>query len=248
MSSDNFEKQIKAKLEARSIQPTENAWERLSLQLDEKPQDKPSQKKYWYYGVAASVIGLFIAVGILMSGADNAVHNSERLVETPSQNIENELESTPLNSKVAEYNEKQDILPVVNEARDFRIAKVESKVKSPTDDPKQAEQTPAELEMSTALIDSLIYINSADQLLAEIEGLIDNPDLSSDAEIEQLLLQAHMRLAVQDSKPYDAYAVDADALLRDVENDIDMSFRERVLESLISHYRMLKTAVADRRN
>jgi len=55
MAHDNIDKHIKEKLEQRAIQPSSEAWDKLSNMLDE--ENKESNKKgYYKYFVAASVL------------------------------------------------------------------------------------------------------------------------------------------------------------------------------------------------
>ncbi|WP_373940640.1 hypothetical protein OEG92_10220 [Polaribacter sejongensis] len=51
METNNIDKNIKEKLDNRTINPSASAWERLSAQLDEQPKQK---KKGWFFYVGAS--------------------------------------------------------------------------------------------------------------------------------------------------------------------------------------------------
>ncbi|CAM1352582.1 hypothetical protein [Tenacibaculum halocynthiae] len=61
MKEDRIDKIIKSKLDNRSIEPSNSAWERLSNQLDEN-QYKTKNKKKIYYGYAASLL-LLLSIG-----------------------------------------------------------------------------------------------------------------------------------------------------------------------------------------
>jgi len=57
MGHDSVDKHIKGKLEQRSIQPSSEAWGKLSNMLDEE-NEQPNKKRYFRYAVAASVVFL----------------------------------------------------------------------------------------------------------------------------------------------------------------------------------------------
>ncbi|NQY28048.1 MAG: hypothetical protein HRT69_01090 [Flavobacteriaceae bacterium] len=57
MGHDNIDKHIKGKLEQRVIQPSSEAWAKLSSMLDEENQQS-NKKGYYKYAVAASIVFL----------------------------------------------------------------------------------------------------------------------------------------------------------------------------------------------
>ena len=73
-----FEEKIKEKLDERVITPSNNSWERLSQQLDEKqqPLTKSKRIKDWYR-VAAIFVGVLFITSILVY--QNSTHNKTGL-------------------------------------------------------------------------------------------------------------------------------------------------------------------------
>lgn len=62
MKTNKFDKDIKEKFDNRTFKPSDSAWERLSMQLDE--QSKEKQKGWFFYiGIAASIL-LLVSIGI----------------------------------------------------------------------------------------------------------------------------------------------------------------------------------------
>ena len=84
MEPHKFDKQIQETLENRRLQPSNDAWKKLSNRLDENT--KKQNKAYWYTGVAASIVGLlFIAVQFYNTNAKEPV-----IVDTPTvKQVEN---------------------------------------------------------------------------------------------------------------------------------------------------------------
>ncbi|MCB0445367.1 MAG: hypothetical protein KDC68_06915, partial [Gelidibacter sp.] len=70
----------------------------------------------------------------------------------------------------------------------------------------------------------------------------------SDEAIDALLNQAQKEITLQKLYNEDVKTVDANALLQDVETDLQQSFRDKVFEALQTSYDKVKTAVAQRNN
>ena len=114
METNNIDKNIKDKLDNRTINPSASAWERLSAQLDEQPKQK---KKGWifYMGAAASVL-LLVSVGFLFLNKNEDVAPLEIIVENPIDTITidakidqfiNEIPAEEAIVKIDEVEEKQ---------------------------------------------------------------------------------------------------------------------------------------------
>jgi len=70
----------------------------------------------------------------------------------------------------------------------------------------------------------------------------------SDAEINTLLDQAQKEISLHRLYNETTKKVDANALLEDVEADLEQSFRNRAFKAIKSGYKYVKTAVAERNN
>src|SRR5690606_31570796 len=66
----------------------------------------------------------------------------------------------------------------------------------------------------------------------------------TETDIDSLLKKAQQSLAVKSIK--NTYNIDAQALLEDVEEDIESSFRDKVFETIKTGYKKVKTAVVQR--
>ena len=70
MAPIKMEENFKERLDKRRITPSESAWEKLSLKLDEN--DKSGNKKYfWWIGIAASIIGVLLISNIVFNTNQN---------------------------------------------------------------------------------------------------------------------------------------------------------------------------------
>ena len=81
MAPIKFDEHIKEKLEGRNIQPSNQAWNKLSERLDVHEKNK-NHKGYWWLGIAASVIGILFVVSQFFNH-DIKVETNTKVAETP---------------------------------------------------------------------------------------------------------------------------------------------------------------------
>ena len=70
MAPIKFEENIREKLQERELQPSKEAWNKLSVTLEKKPQKK-NNRKLWL-AVAAGFAGILIVVSFLLDNNNNA--------------------------------------------------------------------------------------------------------------------------------------------------------------------------------
>lgn len=79
METNKIDTEIKKKLADRTFTPSNSAWERLSVQLDEQPKQQKT-KWFLYVSVAASIV-LLLTIGIQFFSVDNeTIFPQEELV------------------------------------------------------------------------------------------------------------------------------------------------------------------------
>jgi len=86
------------------------------------------------------------------------------------------------------------------------------------------------------------------EVVAKILDIQKNKTAFSDAEINSLLTDALKDIKTQQLLNRATGKVDATALLADVEDEIDHSFKEKVLLALRESYQTVKTAVVQSNN
>nr|WP_299000432.1 hypothetical protein [uncultured Allomuricauda sp.] len=236
---EKFEKHIKEKLETRKINPSANAWEKISHELS--TIQKPKRKRKYGYAIAAGFIGLLIAFGILL-------FNNE-----PNQN------TLPL--------AEEDSLPKEQlkkeRSPEFKAQQMEV-AKSPEETPKEPKYTlvnPVVIEIQETeqinrmpLKDSAVAISEdvintkVNEVMNQVTLLEDMANAEiTDAEVDSLL-RAAQREILTDGLLNPEGKVDAMALLTEVEDELDESFRDQIFEALKQGYLKVRTAVADRNN
>lgn len=223
MEPNRFDNIVKEKLEQRTIQPREMAWDRLDAMLSvaEEKAAKPKKNRTWMY-IAASFLGfLLLGTIFLKQGSNN----------TDVKGTETQIATTPE--------------PAVNAGntgiKDEIVIPVQEQVK------EALAVTPASKTKGNATVAKPIKnkIVTAPETIVSQEAVAEN----TNAEIvNKTLTTEDPTLAVaeidQSKKP--SVKVNANSLLSSVEGELDNSFRAKAMQALVKNYNSVKTSVANR--
>jgi hypothetical protein len=224
MKPNKIDNQIREKLNAREIQPSAQAWDRLDAMLAVSEEKKPKKGYGWFF-VAASTI-LFFGLGFFLfnSSETTEINNSIPVVTT----INEEMDSTETN-KINEIsvNKEQPVL-VQNEVS---FSKTQTNKKP--EEGNKLMKTENVLEEKNASNSQLPTPNtykyvSPENLLAEVQT--GEKVITSDKKISP---KAKMK-------------VDANSLLTTVEKELDENYRETTLDKLNRKFQDAKSALANR--
>jgi hypothetical protein len=261
MAPIKFENDLKDKLEQRKLQPSPDAWKNLQERLDAN-QNKNNNKGFWWFAIAASFVGILIISSMFfnknqsdtieptlvdteqqqMPNANEKfvlpIKKETRVVDESPKTIEDKpVNKMPFNKKSSEskslLQQKQKAL--VKENTKAVVAQTETKINT-----KETAAKPIE-KLSIEEI-------KIQEVVAQVEALKKANNTVSDAEINALLDQAQKEIALHKLYNETTKKVDANALLEDVEADLEQSFRERAFKAIKSGYKYVKTAVAERNN
>lgn len=228
MEPNKFDNIFKEKLEQRTIQPREMAWDRLDAMLSvaEEKAAKPKKNRAWMY-MAASFLG-FLLVGtiFLKQGNDSGTlvknkNNDVQVAVTPEPAVkQDDTNTATAHQEVTTPDEIQV---------ETAVAVAPVKVKRNTIAPKAVKRRvtvtpePMVIQEAVAQNTNTVILNKA---LAT-----EDPTLAV-AEIDE------------SKKP--AIKVNAKSLLSSVEGELDNSFRNKAMQTLVKNYNTVKTSVANR--
>ena len=257
MAPDKFEKYIKEKMRQREITPSEEAWSRIAGQLPEEEEKR--KKPYFWYSIAASFIGILI-IGIYVtqspqpeldspaqvvateednsdSGKDKQLKDAQEIKQIPETKQVEMLVQTP------EKKESDNAVDnMVNETiisspeQELAVAETAIPVKENTIPPGEIKKR-----------EDLIIEAKITEVVAEVRLLEINSEALTEAEVDSLLRKAQGELLKEKIFKSDR-SVDAMALLNEVEDELDRSFRDQIFDRLKSGFNKVRTAVADRNN
>ncbi len=246
MKPNKLENQIKSKLAQRELSPSLQSWSKLSQRLDSFENNK-KKTNYWWLAVAATIVlALFAGVSILTDETEEAI--PLKVVENPNQ--KSEKTESQFNGRFLNPSETMvvespidNIVDKKNNASRQEIFNQEPKLKYT---PVVGEANDTDLNNSKE--DLLDY--EAQKLLevvARIKQLNERNNQVTEAEVDSLLKAAQKDIFKQKLINETTKTVDANALLLEVEDELNGSFKAKVYEALKSGFISVKTAVADRK-
>jgi hypothetical protein len=247
MAPNKFEKHIKKELQEREIQPSANAWESLSERLD---ADLPKSKKrdYFWYGIAASIIGLLIISVLYFSPQNNANTPEVQFVETNEEIKEavpyKDVITEHVEESVVENNLKNDTpkeheIPTIENS----ITEIENQVVIA--DKTESNDFENSLDAKSTGPEQEVINIKVLEIVAAVDSIEQNNSALTDAEVEELLRNAQEEI-LREKLFKSNGTIDAMALLTEVEDELDKSFRDQIFESLKTGFLKVRTAVADR--
>ena len=252
MAPINFENKIKDKLDERMLKPSTDAWGKLSNRLAN--QDKKNNKKpYWWLGLAASIVGVLFVVSPFLNN-DTKVNDAPKIVNTPEV-----IQQSKTNRVVVDNDEVIDNVEDVQvKAKRETIQKVEAQKLVNTK--KEQELVASVIELTIVSKEKTNSVATAElpkkhmtfekqkiqDVIAQVQNMQDKNIVITDADIEVLLQEAQKEIKRNRLYNETTGVVDANALLQDVEAELNQSFRSKVFEALKSSYNSVKTAVAQR--
>lgn len=224
MKPNKIDNQIREKLNAREIQPSTQAWDRLDAMLAVS-EEKKSKKGYGWFFVAASTI-LFFGLGFFLFNSNETaeINNSNPIVTT----INEEIDSVGTNKVNQISVEKEQPVLVQNEVN-F----------SKTQTNKKSEETNKLMETEN-ILEEKISPNSQ----------LRTPNTYKYVSPENLLaeVQTGEKVITSDKKtsPKAKMKVDANSLLTNVEKELDENHKETTFDKLNRKFKDAKSALANR--
>lgn len=218
MEPNKMEKDFKEKLEQRTIQPSEMAWDRLDAMLSVAENKKPEKKRTWLYMAAAFLV--FLLVGVLFlnqekenSGIENtnSVVTNEDNTQKGSEPVNNETLVAPVHTQEA----------VAHQSLLHQNKKVNAGTAN-TNTEKSTQALPEEVIASNEKKESPVIVQeNTDKLFAAAT-------------------------ATETAKKKSNVKVDPNSLLSAVEEELDDSFKDRVLIGAAKNFKAVRSAVANR--
>ncbi len=241
---DKLEKHIKQKLQERELQPSDDAWTKIESQLGDAA--KPKNRKIYRYAIAASFIGVLLLSAVYFNSGSKTKRTIE-VVDAETKNTKEVVIEEIPNIEIAVTEEK-----VVEENKIDLIKKIKEPLKLP--EPVQQDyvfNNKIEKEIlvkeEVVLGEQELIDNKLNQVLNAVADLEQQNIKVTDAEIDSLLMIAQRELFA--NKVFqESGKVDAMALLTEVEDEMNRTFRGKVFEKLKEGFFKVRTAVADRNN
>ena len=229
MEPNKLENQIQEKLNSREIQPSAQAWDRLDAMLSVSEEKKAKRKLPWV-SIAASFTGLFIlAVFLLNQYKDQKtiINNGEIIVNTAETNED----SSNVNMKAIIENKKSIEKPMPQNIVTVTENK-NQKIKSKSESQK---------------VQNIIKIvEQPQEIIAEVVAEKTIQKKSLEINPEALLLALENESVANKTNPKSKIKIDPSALLSQVDGEIEISFRQKVIKTINKNYNSTKVALTTR--
>jgi hypothetical protein len=220
MERNNFEQQAKEKLSNREITPSAQAWDRLDAMLS--IQEKPKKKINWWY-VAASFAG-FLLVGTLFFNTSKESNDI-----TPSQEIV--VTSTKDNDSVT----TQPSIEPTNEVSVQPKSAIATNVSKVTNNQIRTTKTNHQ-ELSN------------NNQITTISNQITTTTENNTAHQAIVAIDENVQAVPSVIPKKQKIQVDPSSLLSQVDGELELSFREKVIAKVNKNYQTVKVALANRNN
>lgn len=230
MEQNKFEQNIKEVLEKRRIKPSVKAWDKLETKLDNTSEVRSLKTYYW---IAASVIVL-IAISMFILNPENSV--VPQVVETIEKNkinteeihIEPEI-SIENKEAIVESKEEKELVTIKRDLPENKNNEVDKKRVLVTN-LKEANKTLKSIERKEKQVITFEE-QKINEVIKEIQ-IVEAEKGVTEVEIDALLLAAQREIDSQKNINKTGNQIDAMTLLQDVENELDKTFKDKVLDLL----------------
>jgi hypothetical protein len=254
MEPNKLEKQFRDQLNAREIQPSAQAWDRLDAMLS-VAEEKKTRKPFGFLFIAAGILVL-VTLGLFFFNQKDTVINTPNTivgtepktdtVQNPTENIPSPIvESQNQNEVVA----TSDVQPKTN--NNVILSAVEGQQKRTN---HQGVSISNQSPKSNQIIrdKAIEYQVSSDVALKELPKIMEPKEIVIRKEVkaksdESLLADLDHKVKESTNKT-STVKVDAKSLLSQVDGEVEYSFREKMLQKINKNYQEVKVALANRNN
>ena len=239
MEPNKLENQIAEKLNSREIQPSAQAWDRLDAMLSVS-EEKKTRRPFGFLFIAASITVLLTAGLFFFTQNGSQIQPKNEVVTTePKDTVQK-----PVNEIATPIVEQKEVI-VSTETQNSKSQTTNNNQPVSISNQKSINQNP--------LINrekDIEYQNSSDVALKNLpvietrEIVLPNKNIPSD---EQLLASLDKK-AKQSTEKNTLVKINPKSLLSQVDGELELSFREKVINKMAKNYKEVKVALANRNN
>ena len=253
MEPNKIEKQFREKLNAREIQPSAQAWDRLDAMLS-VAEEKKTRKPFGFLFIAASIL-VFATLGLFFfnqNGTDintiNTVVDSETKIDTVQNKTESIQEPIVGSQKQNDVAATSDVQPTTNNQQPTTNHQRVSINNQSTNNQNQIinREKPIEFQNpSDIAIKDLPKIQDKKDIYIKVDN---TKKIFTSPNRDELLLADLDQVSKQSMTSKSSVKVDAKSLLSQVDGEVEHSFREKMLQKINKNYQEVKVALANRNN
>ena len=224
MESNKYDTDFRNKIDKREIAPSTNSWNRLEAMLDASEQKK--RKPMTWLFIAAGILGFLLIGNLFFIGQGENDNQIQVVQQSQKPTLIEPIITKPnqeifIKESVAELLPSNEIKKLSNKSRKSRI---------------QNEKVDGEKVISMSKKELLAMVNPTLPSETEIKNSVP-----TDQNLSQLLIDASTN-----KRPNQKVKVSAKTLLSQVDGELDLTFREKIIQSAAKNYQNIKVAVVNR--
>jgi hypothetical protein len=249
MEPNKIEKQFRVKLNAREIQPSAQAWDRLDAMLS-VAEEKKTKRPFGFLFIAASILVLVTLGTFFFTQNDTEIQPQNNVVgtEIKKDTVQNQIKSiqTPIIQgkyeikRVVSSENKSKIHNSQFTIQNSSIINQKTTVNQKNNDNQNQiiKEKPIEFEYSSDVAQrSMPIIETRKEIVVESK---------KEAKSDDALLADLDKTAKQSTSKKATMKVDARNLLSQVDGELELTFREKVINKVNKNYKEVKVALANR--
>ncbi|UGS23212.1 hypothetical protein [Flavobacterium channae] len=224
MKPNKLDNQIREKLNAREIQPSAQAWDRLDAMLTVS-EDKKPKKGYGWLFIAASTL-LFFGLGFFLFNSSETpnTNNTNTIVTTVNEEVDS---AETIKSDVISFEKEQPVL-VQNETNHVKTVRN-----------KKSEKVNKIIKQENGVQENPLAINHYPS--TDTYKYVTPENLLVEAETGEKVITSDKKTTVKSKMK-----IDANSLLTNVEKELDETHKETTLDKLNRKFQDAKSALANR--
>lgn len=252
MGRNKMEKDFREKLNNREIVPSANAWDRLDAMLTVAEAQEHKKKDYGWLYIAASILGfLFIATIYFINIPELQDVKREEVVLENSPTEKRDTATTPaVTEEIMSVSNSESIAEVTvpktsDEAKDNKQKKQTNSQFHETQKTQQLIASTTNPVEKSSIINQNQSPSEAQPNRLERNGKNQKTEQQSvAATVDELIANANA--AQQPGSTKSNVKVNAKSLLSQVDGEVNLTFREKMLHKIGKNYQEVAEAVATR--
>jgi hypothetical protein len=246
MEPNKIEKQFREKLNAREIQPSAQAWDRLDAMLS-VAEEKKTRKPFGFLFIAASIL-VFATLGLFLFNQNGAEINTTNTVvgtETKIDTAQNKTES--IQSPIVESQKQNNAVATSN------VQPANGNQQPTTNHQGVSINNQSTTHQNQIIKDKeIVFQNSSDVAQKDLPRIMEQTQIvvgkQKTSKSDESFLADLDKSVKESTNKKSSLTVDAKSLLSQVDGEVEYSFREKMLKKINKNYQEVKVALANRNN
>jgi hypothetical protein len=244
MEPNKIEKQFREKLNAREMQPSAQAWDRLDAMLS-VAEEKKTRKPFGFLFIAASIL-VFATLGLFLFNQNGTeINNTNTVVgtETKIDTAQNKTES--IQSPIVESQKQNNAVATSN------VQPANGNQQPTTNQQEVSINNQSTTHQNQIIKDKeIVFQNSSDVAQKDLPRIMEPTQIvigkQKTSKSDESLLADLDKSVKESTHKKSSVTVNAKSLLSQVDGEVEYTFREKILQKINKNYQEVKVALANR--